>query len=196
MKKLLPKDAVLIPAEAKKVFAGEIFDVYQWPQKMFDGSTETFEMLKRPDTVQILAVKDGKLVMVNDAQPNRGTQLHFPGGRVDDTDADWLAAARREMLEETGCRFKNWRLIAVYQPAMKVEHFAAWFLATDFASEQEPHLDNGEKIETVLYSFDDVKDKVMGADAVVSYAIPLFIKLNSLEDVLAQPEFTGQEAER
>ncbi len=36
-----------IPPNAKRVFKGIIFDVYQWQQKMFDGSKETFEMLKR-----------------------------------------------------------------------------------------------------------------------------------------------------
>ena len=31
-----------LPEQAKKVFDGEIFDVYQWDQEMYDGSTETF----------------------------------------------------------------------------------------------------------------------------------------------------------
>lgn len=35
-----------LPPQAKKVFTGQIFDVYQWEQEMYDGSFETFEMLK------------------------------------------------------------------------------------------------------------------------------------------------------
>ena len=49
--RVLPKGARLIPPEADRVFRGEIYEVYQWPQKMPDGSVETFEMLRRPDTV-------------------------------------------------------------------------------------------------------------------------------------------------
>ena len=43
MKKLIPPDAVLVPDGATRVFQGEIFGVYQWPQQLFDGSTDTFE---------------------------------------------------------------------------------------------------------------------------------------------------------
>lgn len=54
-----------IPSEATKVFDGVIFDVYQWQQKMFDGSIETFEMLKRVSTVGIIAIKDDKLALLS-----------------------------------------------------------------------------------------------------------------------------------
>ncbi len=84
MKKTLPENAILLPDNAKKVFTGHIFDVYQWPQEMFDGSTKTFELLKRPDTVQIIAIDNGELVLVNDEQPGRTPRIHFPGGRVDE----------------------------------------------------------------------------------------------------------------
>jgi len=39
-----------LTSQAQRVFKGIIFDVYQWKQKMFDGSQGIFEMLKRPDT--------------------------------------------------------------------------------------------------------------------------------------------------
>lgn len=56
MKKVIPDNAVLVPDAAQHVFEGMIFDVYQWPQKLFDGSEHTFEMLKRPDTVVVKIV--------------------------------------------------------------------------------------------------------------------------------------------
>src|SRR5487761_1525106 len=101
MKKLIPPNAILIPDNATQVFEGQSLDVYQWLQKMCDGSTKTFEMLKRPDTVQIVAIKDGKIVMVDDEQPNRAACVHFPGGILDKDDVSWLAAAKRELVEET-----------------------------------------------------------------------------------------------
>ena len=150
MQKFLPKNALLIPDNATRVFEGKIFDVYQWPQKMFDGSTATFEMLKRPDTVLVVAIKDNKLVMVDDEQPNRPPQIQFPGGRVDKEDESWLAAAKRELLEETGFSFASWKMIEVHQPMSKIEQFVVWFLATDYISEQSTHLDGGEKITVEL----------------------------------------------
>lgn len=55
--RVLPKGARLIPREAELVFRGEIYKVYQWPQKMPDGSVKTFEMLRRPDTVMVIALE-------------------------------------------------------------------------------------------------------------------------------------------
>jgi len=31
-----------IPKDAKLVFKGKIFDVYQWQQKVYDGTTVTY----------------------------------------------------------------------------------------------------------------------------------------------------------
>ena len=45
-----------MPEHAKKVFSGVMFDVYQWEQEMYDGSTATFEKLTRPDTAQVIPV--------------------------------------------------------------------------------------------------------------------------------------------
>jgi ADP-ribose pyrophosphatase len=69
-----------IPKEAKLVFKGVIFDVYQWQQKMFDGSFETFEMLKRPNTVEIIATQGDKILLSHQSQPNKKDFLSLFGG--------------------------------------------------------------------------------------------------------------------
>ena len=72
----LPKGARLIPSEAERVFAGEIYDVYQWPQAMPDGSVQTFEMLKRPDTVMVIALDEaGRAVVIDEWQPGDEVEL-------------------------------------------------------------------------------------------------------------------------
>ena len=54
-----------LPKNSKLVFKGDMFDTYQWPQKMFDGSTRTFEMLKRADTVHLIATtEDNKIIEI------------------------------------------------------------------------------------------------------------------------------------
>jgi 8-oxo-dGTP pyrophosphatase MutT (NUDIX family) len=156
MRTILPPKAKLIPDNAKLVFKGEIFDVYQWPQEMYDGSQATFEMLKRADTVTVIAIKDHKLVVLEESQPSSPHSYYAtPGGRHDVESETELDAARREMREETGMTFKNWRLIDVTQPHAKMEWFNYTFLATDFESQQPPHLDVGEKIEVKLVDRDE-----------------------------------------
>ena len=196
MKKIVPDNAILIPKESDLVFSGVIFDVYQWPQTMFDGSKATFEMLRRPDTIQVIAVKDGKLVMVNDEQPNRKAQIHFPGGRADREGESWLDAAKREMREETGMTFKNWRLVLVQQPLIKVEWFVVWFLAMDFESQGEQDLDNGERITVEPTDFETVRSFAFDPEnAAMSYAMFMFSKFPDIQTVMAAPEFQGKEVD-
>src|SRR5438105_1998877 len=68
VKKVIPSDAVLLPDNAQRVFKGMIFDVYQWPQKLYDGSEHTFEMLKRTDTVSAICLVNDKILMLDDEQ--------------------------------------------------------------------------------------------------------------------------------
>lgn len=54
------------------MFKGVIFDVYQWEQEMFDGTTQTFEKLKRPDTIMVIPVtEDGKIILTEQEQPGK-----------------------------------------------------------------------------------------------------------------------------
>src|SRR3990167_5280393 len=82
MKKQVPKDAVLIPDTAKRVFRGQIFDVYQWPQKMFDNSTQTFEMLRRPDTIAVIAVVEDKILILDDEKSSTFLRNCHPRDRL------------------------------------------------------------------------------------------------------------------
>lgn len=157
MRKFIPSFTKPIPPEAELKFKGVIYEVYQWPQKLFDGSSTTFEMLKRPDTVKIIAIKDDKLIITKQEQPRKDCFYDFPGGRVDDTDTNELAAAKRELLEETGMTFKTWKLIKVEQPFSKTDWLVYTFLATDFLSQQDQQLDGGERIKVLEMAFAQVK---------------------------------------
>lgn len=174
MRKYTPDQTRLIPPEAKCVFSGVIYDVYQWPQKMYDGSVETFEMLKRPDTVKIVAVltpeeqarlknvvkittlNEPKIVITRQIQPGKNWFYDYPGGRMDATDQDELDAAKREMLEEAGMTFQNWKLIKAEQPFSKTDWLVYTFLATGLIDQSEQDLDAGEQIEVMLATLPEI----------------------------------------
>ncbi len=147
MTRILPDNARLVPDEAKRVFNGEIFDVYQWEQKMYDGSFQTFEMAKRSDTVQIIGIFENSIIVLDEQQPD-GTERFssLPGGRIDASDSSELEAANREMLEETGYSFKNWKLLNVRQPQRKIEWFIYTFVAWGVINKTDQQIDQGEKI--------------------------------------------------
>lgn len=194
MKKIVPPNAVLIPATAKSVFEGVIYNVYQWQQELFDGSQATFEMLRRPDTVSVICVVDGKVLMIKEEQPHRGERLSFPGGRVDEEDETILSAAKREVLEETGYSFKQWRLVKVWQPQHKIEWFIYVFIAWDSAEVVASQLDAGEKIDIELLSFDKAK-QIIARETSLGEAKELFEPLADIAGLLALPEFEGKEVE-
>ncbi len=198
MRKVLPNNAGLIPDNAKRVFTGKIFDVYQWPQTMFDGRIETFEMIRRPDTVQILLIQDGEVLLVNDAQPGRGSRMHVPHGKAEGSDDSWLSAAKRELREETGLVCNDWRLVSVLQPFPRLEWFSVMYLAQDIAEKHSQELDpGGEKIEVLWKPFDEVRTLALSeTDNSMSYMMPLFLRVETPEELLGLPVFPGNEVDR
>jgi len=196
MKKQVPKDAVLIPDTAKRVFRGQIFDVYQWPQKMFDNSTQTFEMLRRPDTIAVIAVVEDKILILDDEQPHTGLRKSLPTGRVDDQDTATLSAAKREVLEETGFEFSKWRLIEVTQPHSKLEWFIYFYIAWAGQKTAEPHLDVGEKIKVEALPFVNVKKLVLDKAGYLGESLDIFEKVSDIEELLKLPQFDGVEIDR
>lgn len=142
-----------IPKEAKLMFRGVIFDVYQWEQKMFDGSYETFEMLKRPDTVEIIPVIDDRILINEQQQPNSPVFLSLFGGRVDEGEEP-LQAAKRELLEEAGYGSDDWELIRTHEPYSKMEWTVYIYIARNSKETAKQNLDTGEKIKVVSVNFD------------------------------------------
>lgn len=182
MRRFIPEGARLLPAEAERKFRGEIFDVYQWPQEMFDGSRATFEMLKAPDTVEVIAVKGDKIVITRQKQPRTDWFYAYPGGRCDHPEEDELMAAQRELREETGLECANWKLIDAKQPHTKIDRMIYLFLATDVVARHAQQLDPGEMIEVQEVSFAELEQIAQRKDA--RYLWP---PAKSLAELLAKP---------
>lgn len=195
MQKIVPDDAVLIPDNAQRVFEGVLHDVYQWKQELFDGRQVAFEMLHRQDTALVIGIDGDKAVIVTDTQPHRGSLVGFAGGRVDHDDSSTLAAAQREMKEETGLEFANWRLITVVQPARKMEYFIYAYVAWEITMRAEPTGgDGGEQIEVDYVDYDDLIAKT--APHELPEAIDLLTRAGSIDAITKLPEFKGKLVDR
>lgn len=189
MRTIIPTDAKLVPKNAECVFKGQIFDVYHWQQKMFDGSYATFEMLKRPDTIKVIAIKENKLVVLEEEQPDdHNLFLSLPGGRHDIDAETELEAVKRELLEETGMSFQSWKLINVTQPYLKIDWFNYLFVATDFIDQTDQTLDAGEKIRVKLFALDELKN-LLGGPKARYLPKKLLESCQSIEDLASLPEY-------
>ncbi len=150
-----PKSKQPLPENAKRVFEGAMFDVYQWEQEMFDGTKETFEKLKRSDTVTVFAVLDeGKIILTKQEQPSKEPFIAAAGGRVNPGE-DILDAAKRELLEETGYEANEFILWKALQPIGRIEWAVYVFVARKLKRISEPFFDAGEKIEVMTVGFDE-----------------------------------------
>jgi 8-oxo-dGTP pyrophosphatase MutT (NUDIX family) len=106
-----------------------------------------------PDWVNVVAVTvDGKAVLVR--QFRHGTEettLEIPGGAVDSSDRSPLAAAKRELREETGYVARRWTRLGVVDPNPAFQTNACTtFLAEGAHLAGDPDPDEGEELEVVL----------------------------------------------
>lgn len=146
-----------IPPHAKKVFDGIIFEIYQWEQKLFDGSTAVFEKGRRKDdTITTIPItEDGKILLIEDEQPGRPSITVLPAGRLEPGEPPDVGA-RRELLEETGYMTDDIELLWSHQPVMKLDWAVYFFLARNCRKVSEPQNDPGEKITLKPVSFDEL----------------------------------------
>ena|SRR3989338_177742 len=144
-----------IPLNAKRVFKGIIFDVYQWQQEMFDGRHRTFELIKRSDSVQVIAVQGDKIILCDDEQPGRPRKTTFLGGRVNEHEVA-VEGGKRELLEEAGMESDDWELFATYNPFTKIEWSVHYFIARGCREVASLALDpGGERITLKPVTFEE-----------------------------------------
>ncbi|MEK7093975.1 MAG: NUDIX hydrolase [Patescibacteria group bacterium] len=155
-----PQSRQPIPPQAKRVFKGVIFDVYQWEQKLYNGKTAIFEKLKRPDTAIVIPVlPDGTIVIADQEQPDKAPFIGLLGGRVNEEEP--LEAAKRELQEESGYESDDWSVFSAVQPISKIDWTIYTFIARNCKKTGDQNLDGGEKVTLRTVSLDELMEMVI-----------------------------------
>ena len=147
-----------IPSNAKIVYKGILYDVYQWEQVLFDGTKEIFEGLRRKPSVQVIAVINDKLVLLEEEQPNIGKFLAVPGGVLEDEETP-EEAAKRELLEETGCISDEIVFWKKHDFSVDIEWGTHYFIAKNCKKVTQPSPDPGERFELKEVTFEEFLKK-------------------------------------
>lgn len=143
-----------IPSSAQKVFSGVIFSVYQWQAELYDGSTDTFECIARPDTAGVLAVtQDKQIIITRQEQPHMDPFYSLVGGVCDPGETP-LQTAQREAREEVGIISATWEEWFSVRLSQKLDWNIHQFVARDCKLGAELQHDAGEKIEIELVSWE------------------------------------------
>lgn len=116
-----------------------------------------------PDWVVVLALTARQeVIMVR--QYRHGTEkihLELPGGLVDPDDPSPLAAARRELLEETGYGVADLDIIGECFPQPAILSNRCWVcLASEAEFQQKQELDAGEDMQVVKMPLADIPCKI------------------------------------
>ena len=132
-----------------------------WEGKRFAVLVEDgFEIADTPDAVAIVALDaEERVVLVRQKRRAIGTDLlELPAGLVDEGEEP-LAAAQRELREETGLHGGSWReLAAIWTSPGFVNELVTLFVA-DGLEEGEPEPDEGEDVEVVRWTLPELETR-------------------------------------
>jgi len=149
-----------IPDQAKRVFSGKLFKVWQWKQELYDGSKTVFEKVQRADSVNVIPVtEEGMLVLTRQEQPGMEPFIGVAGGVIE-VGEEVIVAAKRELREETGMEAEEWELLVASQPSGVLEWASYTLVARRLKKVGELVLDAGEKVELMEVGFEELVDLV------------------------------------
>ena len=149
-----------LPEHAEKVFSGIVFDVWQWEQELFDGSTTTFEAIEREWTALILAVQNDTILVTHQRQPQKPDRYRdLLWWRVPRW-VDHLTQAKKELREEAGMEAWVWEVLRTRNDKGYSFRDTQYFIARDLKIVGEQQLDPwGEEIEVKALTFDEFVEK-------------------------------------
>lgn len=143
-----------IPKNAKIVFKWIIFDIYQWEQKLFDGSYKTFELAKRKNIAQIIPYRNNLYYLAYEEQPWKWKYYSLIWWQIEhnETPKEW---AKRELKEESWFKCKKVNLIKEFTPCSMIDWNIYIYSTNNFTEDWKITLDKSEKIKIISVKFTD-----------------------------------------
>jgi ADP-ribose pyrophosphatase len=151
-----------------------------------DGAVkEAYYVLERPDAAIIFPLtEEGEVVLVRQYRPPLGRmELGLPAGLVEEGEKP-EAAARRELLEETGHSGGEWEALGslASSPSLK-DNWAYLFLARGVEETAQPDPDEHELVEVVKMPVEGMLDLIQAGQVVSSSGVAaVMLALRRLEE--------------
>lgn len=167
--------------ESKQIADCRVFTVREDSCETEDGAKKgTFFVIENPDWVNIIALtKDGQVVLIEQFRHGaEKTILEIPGGMIDG-DEEPLAAAKRELLEETGFSSNKWISLGKSHPNPALQNNEIYhYLALDSEKITETSFDEHESVITKLFDFDEIETLIESEVITHSLALTAFHRLS------------------
>lgn len=145
-----------------------------------DKKESSFFVVENPDWVNIIGLtKKNQIVLIE--QFRHGTEkiiLEIPGGMIDDGEEP-EAAAKRELLEETGYSSEEFVYLGKSHPNPAIQDNLIYhFLAVDCEKTGETAFDEHESVVTKLTNFDEIPNLIKDEKITHSLVIAAFYLLS------------------
>lgn len=171
------------PIEPWQVLHSELAFNHRWYQLRRDhvrlpsgAELDDYFVNVRPDAVLTFCLTaDEQVVLVRQYKHGLGAILvELPGGVIDDHETDPAAAARRELLEETGYAADELELLltAADNPTKDTNRLY-FFLARNARRVAAQHLDPSENIEVLTVPLAELEQWVLGGRIRVAGSVAL-----------------------
>ena len=146
-----------------EIFEGSILHVVKDDVVLPNGAHATREMALHNGAVCVVPITDnGEIIMERQFRyPFNDVIWEIPAGKIDKGETEPLAAAKRELVEETGFTAGNMRFIGLYYPSPAILTEKIYmYVATDL-KKGEQKLDEDEFLDILALPFDTVVQMIL-----------------------------------
>jgi len=149
-----------VTIKTEPIYEGRMITLQVDTVRLPNGGTSTREIVKHPGASAVLALLDGKMLVVEQfRKPLEKLQVEIPAGKLD-AGEDPMEAAYRELEEETGYRAKSMKLLQAFYTS---PGFADEKLFLYVADELEPgsmQLDSDEFLQVEAITLEQAKQYI------------------------------------
>ena len=148
------------------IYDGAVVKLHKYTVSLPDGKTAYREIVRHPGAVCVLPLTDeGEVICVQQFRFPFGRVLtELPAGKLDSPDEDPLAAAHRELREETGAIAGKMIFLGELYPSVAIfDENIRMYLATDLSfGDTDP--DDDEFLDIVRIPLDRLVEQVMSGE--------------------------------
>ena len=149
--------------DSQEIFDGAIVHLFKDTVTLPNGHTATREVIRHIGAVAVVPLTDdGKVIVERQFRyPLDRVITEIPAGKLDSFTEDRLAAAKRELEEETGYTADTWQELGDFHPtAAYCDEKITLYLATGLHQGQR-HLDDDEFLNVMAVPLEELVADIM-----------------------------------
>ena len=175
-----------IMMESEEIFDGQVVHLFKDTVELPNGMPATREVIRHMGAVGIVPMTEaGKVVMEEQFRyPLGRVVLEIPAGKLDSKEEDRLAAAKRELEEETGIVADEWIELGDYCPTAAIcDEIITLYLAKGLHKGVR-NLDEDEFLNIKEVPFDDLVEDILSGKIVDGKTQAAILKVAMRKDLL------------